>query len=209
MSRSSFDKHSSEKLAACIREIEANTDAEIVVVVRRRSAQYSDADYAFGAIASFVMLWFMLFSKATFGPILVAIAVPVTFAIGVLISSRTEFIRRLLTTKRFRANAVRAGAAAMFYEAGIANTSNEMGVLIYLSLFERRLELLADRGVLNCLPPLQWNECLFEIKQAGRRVQFERFMAALRHLGELFAEHIPATGENPNELPDMPRFDFK
>ena len=97
----------------------------------------------------------------------------------------------------------------MFYEAGIANTMAEMGVLIYLSLLEQRLELIADRGVLKAAPPLEWNERLFELRQAGRRPQLKTLIDALRAMGELLAKVLPPTGENPNELPDMPRFDLK
>ena len=104
---------------------------------------------------------------------------------------------------------VREGAAAMFYEAGIANTQAEMGVLIYLSLMERRLELLADRGVLAGAPPLLWNECVFDLQQAGRRPHPETFLKALRAFGSMLAKNIPATGENPNELGDLPRFELK
>ena len=124
-------------------------------------------------------------------------------------SSRSSGIRRLLTTKKFRGAAARAGAAAMFYEAGIANTNAEMGILVYLSLLERRLELIADRGVLKAVPPLEWNHGLFELHQAGRRPDPETFLEAMHALGALLAKHVPATGENPNELPDMPRFELK
>lgn len=96
----------------------------------------------------------------------------------------------------------------MFYEAGIANTNAEMGVLVYLSLLERRLELIADRGVLKAVPPLEWNHRLFELKEAGRNPDVQTLFKALRNLGELLAKHLPATGENPNELPDMPRIEL-
>ena len=52
----------------------------------------------------------------------------------------------------------------MFYEAGIANTNAEMGVLIYLSLLERRLELIADRGVLKAVPSREWNQRVAELR---------------------------------------------
>lgn len=97
----------------------------------------------------------------------------------------------------------------MFYEAGIANTNAEMGVLIYLSLLERRLELIADRGVLKAVPSLEWNQRLSELNQVGRQPDLETFLKALRNLGSLLAQHVPATGDNPNELPDMPRFELK
>jgi len=96
----------------------------------------------------------------------------------------------------------------MFYEAGIANTNAEMGILIYLSLLEHRLELIADRGVLKVVPPLEWNQSLFALKEAGRTPDPQTLLNTLRDLGALLAKHLPATGENPNELPDMPRFEL-
>lgn len=209
MNRARFDQSACDELSQCVREVETQTDAEIVIVVRARSASYRHADYIFGALVSFATLLFMLFSPFEFSHYWVAIDVALLFILGAYVSSRTSALRRLLTTKKQRAEAARTSAAAMFYEAGIANTDAEMGVLIYLSLFERRLELIADRGVLTALPPLEWNERLFELRQAGRRPQLQTLLKAVRDLGALLAAHLPPTGENPNELPDMPRFDLK
>src|SRR5260370_34422757 len=97
--------------------------------------------------------------------------------------------RRLLTSKKFRAQAARAGAAAMFYEAGIANTSAENGVLIYLSLLERRMEVIADRGILKAVPPLKWNHSVFALKQVAKDADPSKVVAALRDLGNVLAEH--------------------
>ena len=97
----------------------------------------------------------------------------------------------------------------MFYEAGIANTNAEMGLLIYLSLLERRLELIADRGVLRAVPALEWNQRQFELHQVGGKPELQALLEALHNLGALLAKHLPATGENPNELPDLPHFELK
>jgi uncharacterized membrane protein len=97
----------------------------------------------------------------------------------------------------------------MFYEAGIANTNAEMGVLIYLSILERRLEVIADRGILKGVNALEWNEILFELHQAGREAQPQPLLSAMEKLGALLTVHLPATGDNPNELPDAPRFELK
>jgi putative membrane protein len=84
-----------------------------------------------------------------------------------------------------------------------------MGVLIYLSILERRLELISDRGVLKGVNALEWNQILFDLHQAGRKPEPETLLTALESLGALLANHLPATGENPNELPDLPRFELK
>jgi putative membrane protein len=209
VSRIKFDKAAGEALAQAVRDIESNTDAEIVIAVRGRSGSYRHADYLCGAIVALVGLIFVLFSPFEFHTYWVPIDVVMLFIAGAFVCSRTDAVRRALTTKKFRANTARTGAAAMFYEAGIANTSAENGLLIYLSLLEKRVEVIADRGILKAVPALKWNNSLFELKRIGRKPEPENLIKAVRDLGELLAEHMPATGENPNELPDGPRIELK
>jgi len=204
-----FDNAACETLAGCIQEIERNTDAEVVVVVRARSANYAHADYLFGSALAFVVLLVILFVPFPFPEYFVPIDVALGFAIGSIISWRSNSVRRLFSTEKFRRKSVRTAAAAMFYEAGIANTNAEMGVLIYLSLLERRLELIADRGVLKKVPAHDWNHELFELHKVGENPDAKSFQEAIQRLGKVLATHVPATGENPNELPDMPRFELK
>ena len=209
MSRDKFDSSAGDKIAGAIREIEKQTNAEMVVVVRARSGSYLHADYLFGAIVALIGLVFVLFSPIVFHSYWIPFDVVVLFIAGSWVSSRGAWIRRTFTTKKFRANAARVGASAMFYEAGIANTSAENGMLIYLSLLERRLEVIADRGILKAVPPLKWNQCVFELKQGGKEATPAKFIEGLRMTGKLLAEHLPATGENPNELADGPRIELK
>ena len=209
MKAGKFDKAASEAIAQAVSDIEKNTDAEVVIVVRGRSGSYRHADYLFGAIVAFVGLLFLLFSPFEFHTYWVPIDVAALFAGGAFVSSRTEVFRRLLTTTKFRDAAVRTGAAAMFYEAGIANTQAENGLLIYLSLLERRLEVIADRGILKAVPALKWNTAIFELKQIADHCGADDLVASLRELGAVLAEHLPATGENPNELVDGPRIELK
>lgn len=209
MKRAKFDEDARVKLTECVSKIETTTDAELVLIVRGRSGSYANADYLFGALLAFVGLLFLLFSPFDFHQYWVAIDVALLFAIGALSSSRSNSLRRLLTTEKSRAKAVRTGAAAMFYEAGIANTAAEMGLLIYLSVLERRLEVIADRGILKGVNALEWNQLLFELHEAGTKADAPTLQAGLENLGALLSKHLPATGENPNELPDAPRFELK
>jgi len=207
MKRETFDK-SGDAIADAIQDIEKQTSAEVVVVVRGRSGTYRHADYLFGAVVALAGLVFVLFSPIEFHTYWIPFDVIALFAAGAWISSRGDWIRRRFTTKKFRANAARNGASAMFYEAGIANTSAENGMLVYLSLLERRLEVIADRGILKAVPPLKWNQCVFELKQIGQNATPQKFITGLRTAGALLAEHLPVTGENPNELADGPRIEL-
>jgi len=209
VSRTKFDKAAGDALAAAVRDIEKNTDAEIVVVVRGRSGTYRHADYLCGAIVALIGLLFVLFSPFEFHTFWIPFDVVALFVAGTFVSSRGDLIRRVLTSKKFHARAARDGAAAMFYEAGIANTSAENGLLIYLSLLERRMEVIADRGILKAVPPLKWNHSVFELKQIANDPEPSKLIKAMHELGSVLAEHMPATGENPNELADGPRIELK
>jgi putative membrane protein len=209
MKRAKFDDAAREALTNCVKKLETSTDAELVLVVRARSGSYRHADYLFGALLAFAGLLFLLFSPFDFHEYWVAIDVALLFLLGIFVASRSNTLRRLLTSEKFREDAVRTSAAAMFYEAGIANTNAEMGLLIYLSILERRLELIADRGILKGVNALEWNQILFDLHQTGRKPEPQTLLAGLDNLGALLRNHLPATGENPNELPDMPRFELK
>jgi len=208
MTRAKFDQPACDSLAQCVKEIEQGTDAELVIAVRGVSGSYRHADYLFGALVAFIGLLFLLFLPVDFHTFWVPIDVVALFVLAALLCSRSKRLRRLLTSEKFRKAAVRQGAAAMFYEAGIANTNAEMGVLVYLSLLERRLELIADRGVLKAVPALEWNHIQFELKETGRNPDPNALLKALSNFGVLLSKHIPATGENPNELPDLPRIEL-
>ena len=209
MKQAKFDKAAGDAIGAAVREIEAKTNAETVVAVRGRSGTYRHADYLFGAVVALIGLLFVLFSPFEFHTYWIPFDVIALFAAAAFVSSRGDWIRRLLTTNAFRAKAARAGAAAMFYEAGIANTSAENGLLIYLSLLERRMEVIADRGILKAVPPLEWNHAVFELKRVAEDPKPDKLISAMRELGALLAEHLPATGENPNELADGPSIELK
>src|SRR3989454_11097597 len=103
MKRAKFDQASSDVLARAVRDIEKDTDAEIVIVVRGRSGVYRHADYLFGALFAFLGLLFVLFSPFDFHTYWVPFDVTALFAAGAFVSSRSDSIRRLLTTDKFRA----------------------------------------------------------------------------------------------------------
>lgn len=209
MTRAKFDEAAQVALTDCVKQIETTTDAELVLIVRARSGTYRHVDYLFGALLAFIGLLFLLFSPFDFHEYWVPLDVVLLFTGGALLCSRSNLLRRLLSSEKFRREAVRRSAAAMFYEAGIANTNAELGLLIYLSILERRLEVIADRGILKGVDALEWNQLVFELHEAGRKAEPEALQNGMQKLGCALQKHLPATGENPNELPDAPHFELK
>lgn len=209
MPKARFNQAVRDELTKCVNEIEQHSAAEVVIAVRARSGSYAHADYLFASSVAFLSLLFILFSPWSFHAAWVAIDVAVVFLLAFVVSRRSDSIRRLVTPRTDREAAARTHAAAMFYEAGIANTAAETGLIVYVSILERRAEIFADRGILEVVPPQEWNESLGELRVAGEEADPTKLIAALRKLGKLLAEHLPATSDDKNELSDAPHFDLE
>ena len=75
--------------------------------MRARSASYAHADYLFGAVLAFVVLLVILFVPFPFPEYFVPIDVALAFVIGSIISWRSNSVRRLFSTEKFRRKSVR------------------------------------------------------------------------------------------------------
>ncbi len=181
-----------------VRSIEERSSAEVVVEIRPCSGSYAHADQRFAAAAGFAALLFVLFVPFSFPPWLVPFAVGSSFAVGLLLSRSSSSIRRWMTTRREREANTRTAAAAAFVERGVANTHQESGVLVLLSLLERRIEIRADRGVLDAVPVLEWNQLMASAGSGG----LEELSTALQALQVLLVRCLPASAGDGNELPD-------
>jgi putative membrane protein len=208
MSRSEFDQAAQARLAQRVKDIESKSDVELILVVRARSGNYSHIDMLWGIIASFIGLNFMLLSPFTFSHYFVGLDCALLFLMAFYLSRRSDWLRSKLATRKFMNAQVRNGAAAAFYETSVANTENETGLLVYISLLEQRLEMIADRGILINVPALEWNSAVSDIKRAGRAASPQTIEAALIRLGILMATHVPARSANANQLQDLPRFEL-
>ena len=72
-----------------------------------------------------------------------------------------------------------------------------------MSVAERYVEILADEGINSKVDPATWQDLvdtLIEDIHRGRVV--EGFRKTVESVGAILADHVPADGKNPNELPD-------
>lgn len=187
-------------IEVAIRAIEKESSAEVVVDVRWYSGSYAHADHRFAAIIAFAALLFVLFAPPTFAPWLVPFAVGLSYAAALVLSRSSDLIRRLMTTRRERLANARMAAAAAFVERGVANTRRESGLLVLFSRLERRIEIVADRGVLDAVPVLEWNQLLAPSRREAAGI--EELAATLQQLQSLLTRCLPVGADDVNELMD-------
>ena len=208
-------------VTAAVIGAERDTDGEIVTIVADRSDTYHDVALHWALLAMFLALaaiavapafWesmtARMFGWATLGLTaeawltLLMTVLAATFLIARLIFG-IDAIRLELAPPATKQHRVRARAILLFRVAAERRTEARTGVLLYLSLAERRAEIVADAGLHGRVTPNVWGEAMAALLaevRAGR--PGDGMAAAVARIGVVLAEHYPKTAKDLNELPD-------
>ena len=96
-------------------------------------------------------------------------------------------------------------ARELFASLGIWDTAHNNGVLVYLLLADRDVEIVADRGIHGHVGSQGWEAICSEMEAAFRQGWFEAgVLLGIQQISKVLQQHFPANGANENELPDVP-----
>ncbi|MBD8871215.1 TPM domain-containing protein [Rhodanobacter sp. DHB23] len=119
---------------------------------------------------------------------------------------------RLAVESRLSPLAVLAGldsaarARQVFGQLRVWDTEHNSGVLVYVLLAERRIEIVADRGIARHVSPGEWGAVCGHMREAYARGQWrEGSLRGIEAVHALLERHFPADGKpRQDELPDRP-----
>jgi putative membrane protein len=209
------------KVGAAIAAAEANSNGEIVAVATPISDAYHDVALHWALVPLFAVLawaawrpaalswWYnLLFGgwspDPTLGQLLTLLMflAALMFTIALLVL-KWRPLRLALTPAATKHRRVRRRAVAIFQAAVASRTVGRTGVLIYLSLAERRAEIVADEAITRVTTPETWGEAmaalLVEVKE-GR--YGDGIVASIERVGAVLSEHFPRSATDTNEIPD-------
>ena len=96
-------------------------------------------------------------------------------------------------------------ALELFSVLKVWDTEENTGVLIYVQLVERDIEVVADRGISRLIPQHGWDGICRRMEEAFRAGRYEAGVTAgIAEVGNLLARHFPSGTANRDELPDRP-----
>ena len=99
----------------------------------------------------------------------------------------------------------RKRAEQVFAQLGVWDTEENSGVLIYVQLVDRAIEIVADRGIARLVPQAEWDGICRAMEKGFREGNYlQGSLDAIASITQLLARHFPARAANPNELPDKP-----
>ena len=209
------------KVSAAIAAAELKSDGEILAVATPLSDPYHDVALHWAVLVLIAVLawaaacpscldwWLDLFLgewrpeptlREYFTFLLILAVLKFT---AVLLILRYMPLRLALTPGATKTRRVRRRAIAMFKVAAERRTVGRTGVLIYLSMGERRAEIVADEAITKVTTPETWGDAmaalLVDVK-AGR--PGDGIAAAVEQVGLVLAEHFPRSVTDTNEIPD-------
>jgi putative membrane protein len=210
-----------EKVSAAIAAAEAKTSGEIVAVTTPISDPYHDVALHWALIPLFAVLawaawrptalvWWYNYLFGGWSPdptlsellTLLMFFAALKFTIALLILKWMP-LRLFLTPAATKHRRVRRRAIAIFQAAAAGRTTGKTGILIYLSLAERRAEIVADETIHKLTDEHTWGEAMHALVTDVREGRpGDGIVAAIERVGAVLAEHFPRSADDQNEIPD-------
>ncbi len=198
-----FTEEERKRIRETTSSVEARTIGEIAVMVVESSDHYFDAEIIGGLMLSGLL---SLVATVVYFHASVWWYISLSF---LLFFPLRHLVRRVHTLKaafvnpRRRDHAVRLRALRAFYEKGLYKTRKSTGVLFLISLFERKVRVLADSGIHEKIGQETLNGFARSVSggiKEGRAC--DALCKAIEEAGELLAQYFPVTADDTNELSD-------
>ncbi|TFI59402.1 hypothetical protein E2493_04185 [Sphingomonas parva] len=210
-----------QAVSAAVARAEQASDGEIVTIVAPRSDAYHDVGLHYAVLAMLLVpcalavlpqAWIDWGLGLVFGwnaapgraalMVLLFVLMTVKFlAVRFLLAWMP--LRMALTPAITKTRRVRRRAIELFRASAEQRTAGRTGILLYLSQLEHRAEIVADQAIHSRVDADAWGEAMTELIEQVKAGQTGAGMAlAVEKIGAVLAEHLPASHENPNEIPD-------
>ena len=198
-----FHKEERERITKTIREVESITIGEVVVMVVDSSDQYIEAEVIGGILLGSLLSLIVTFS---FFHSSIWSYIPLSFLFFLpskYVFKKVPILKSTFIGPRRKEHTVMQRALRAFYEKGLYKTKKNTGVLFFLSLLERKVWVLADKGIYEKIEQKTLNRFADIVSQGLRDGHAcDALCGAVKESGELLAEHFPITPGDIDELPD-------
>ena len=202
-SKKFFTEEERTRIREATKSVESRTIGEIAVMVVDSSDRYIEAEVIGGVLAGsllslIVSILFFHASLWVYIPLSFLFFFPAWILFKKIPAARMMFIGLKKREETVRERAVRA-----FYEKGLYKTRKNTGVLFFLSLLERKVWVLADRGIYEKIDQETLNRFAKNVSQGIRDGRAcDSLCQAIKEAGELLARHFPITPDDTDELSD-------
>ena len=199
-----------ERIDAAVRSAERETSGEIVCLIQSAGYHYPMAN-VIGATAMALplalaatpflgaWLWLGPHNMWLFLSIFAA-----CFPLFYLLVNHVAWIKRYFISQRELDEEVRESAITGFFRHGLYRTREANGVLLLISVFERKVWVLADHGIHAKIPHQEWQSVADTVTDGFRtKHPVKSICTAVKTIGRLLQTRFPARQDDVNELKNV------
>ncbi len=199
-----------ERILKAVRDAEKRTSGEIVPMIVPASYHYPVADIMGGVALSFPLAvffaWFesgrLLGTPWNLWVFLIAF-LPLFIIFKNMTASIPSFKRIFISEEEMEAE-VKEAAMTAFDAHGLRNTRDENGILIFVSVFERKVCILADKGINNKVDPDYWKRIVSHITAGIRQGRpGPAISEAVFMIADVLEKHFPIKPDDTDELSNL------
>jgi putative membrane protein len=202
------------RIKQAVKEAEDKISGEIVPVIVERSGNYTIALYKSALVFATIAFVFMIIldryiiddpsNTLYYDPVFIFFIVVSGGLLGVLLGILSESVKRKFISKNHFDEQTRIGAEAAFLEEEVFNTRHRTGIMIFISFFEHKVIVMADRGISKVVDQNQWDQMVANLVSFIRQGKpVDGIEAAIKKCGEILLEKgFHKTADDINELRD-------
>jgi len=217
LKRLNINKAQLEQIKTAVAETEKTTTGEIALAAVYQSDSYAFVElfaaFCTAFVSFFILLLFSnpiwkLLDRTFWYPAPSQLTAAIGFAVicitaAVYLLLNIPAIDRLIIPRKLKERRVYARALRHFVESGVYKTADRTGILIFISVLERKIFIIADSGINEKVLQNQWDG-ICKIMTNGLRTKntAKAFITATEECGKILQKYFPTKIKNPNELAD-------
>ena len=204
-----------KNISNAVKNAEKNTSGEIATAIIKESSTYAYFELAFAVIVGGVyFLGLILFSKPieswleslfwsySSNYLLIFTGFSLFGVIGITyLITNIPVIDRLIIPKKIQKSRVQQRAMRHFIESGTCYTKDRTGILIFISEMERRVILIADKGISDIISQDRWNNIVSTVTSGIKSGNISTsIIAAVTECGQILSKEFPIAADDTDEL---------
>ena len=203
-----------QKIKAAVKVAEDKISGEIVPVIVERSGNYTTAHYKAGMIAAALAYAVMIIldryviedanHTLYYDPVFIFVVVTLAGIAGALLLSASSALKRLFVSNEHLDLSTRQRAEMAFLEEEVFNTRQRTGIMIFISFFEHKVIVMADKGISKLVEQREWDNIVHSLVVHIRNGEIVQGLeASIQRCGEILLERgFNKTEGDINELGD-------
>lgn len=180
---------------------EERTRAELIPMVVTKSDAYPAAHFRCAVLMSFIFSIILYLSPLDILNPIYFIWIQIPGFIAGYFLANIDFIARVFVTNKEMEEEVYQRALEAFFEHNLHSTDEHIGVLLFVSRFERKVKIIGDRGIKEKINDEKWQTIIEVFKKEARSTSYiEALKTSIPRVADVLALNFPPTSDNKNEI---------